>query len=401
MPWLRVKNLTLDWLVFDGVLGLVPENSTRTVFVRVAEVEALRTSLVILQEQKKIEFNVFNTLEIEDDDAEYVTLADIKKLISEAIIDAGAAATSGIFILRPGSPTIYPANIIFNNWSDLYTRLALNGGGIVIIDDSLQPGIPIEFPAGTYDLSGVYLEGYGSGQPTVLIKDGFILSNNSFRTRNLNLLFNNSSDFLTINGSADGLLQFIDSKVTMLSTGDLLHKVAGSTGSAEIILEGSIINSAASTGYSINIDGGEIVQLSATRCSRLFNNAVTGSGDIDAIRDLNSLLSKSHSTFTGTITISLCTGITRRYGIQLIGSKDSLNRIFSTPEQFIHDSLLGETIVIHHNGRKLKQSTTGSVVEGEYIPFESGGAGTGYDSIYFLAFTPNFLSNLEADYLPA
>lgn len=400
MPWLRVKNLTQDWIVFDGVLGLVPMDGIRTVFVKVEQVENLRTSLVSLQEQGLIEFNVFNTAEIEDDDAEYVTLADIKRLISDAIVAAGST-TAGLFILRPGAPVTYPTNIIFTSWASLYPRLLANGGGIVILDDSLTPGSPISLPAGSYDLSGVFFEGFGSGQPTLKIEDGFLLAGKTFQARNLNLLFDNSSDFITVGGAAKGFLQFINSKITMLSTGSLLYKAAGSTGTAELILEGSLVNPATSTGFPLKVDSGEIVEISATRCSRLASNTVTGAGDVDAIRDLNSLISRVHAGLTGTITTVLCTGVTRKYGIQLIGSRNSLNRIFFIPEYYTHDLFLGETVVIHHNGRKLRQSPTGSITDGEYMPFESGGLGTGFDSVYFLSFSPNSLSDLEADYLPA
>lgn len=399
MPWLRVKNLTQDWIVFDGVLGLVPMDGIRTVFVKVAQVEDLRTSLVSLQEQGMIEFNVFNTLEIEDDDAEYVTLADIKRLIDDATSSLGAA-TSGIFILRPGAPISYPANVVFTSWASLYPKLLQTGGGIVIVDDSLVPGSTISLPAGSYDLSGVLFEGFGSSQPTLKIEDGFTLLGKTFKARNLNLLFDNSTDFITVDGSTNGLVHLINNKVTMLSTGALLYKALGSTGTAEFILEGSLVNPATSTGFPLKVDSGEIIEVSATRCSRLSSNTVTGAGDVDAIRDLNSLVSRIHAGLTGTITTVLCTGITRKYGISLIGTKNSLNRLFFVPDSYNHDLLLGETIVIYHNGRKLRQSSTGSVLEGEYTPFESGGSGTGFDSIYFLAFSPNSLSNLEADYLP-
>lgn len=399
MPWLRVKNLTKDWIVFDGVLGLVPMEGVRTVFVKVEQVENLRTSLVSLQEQGMIEFNVFNTLEIEDDDAEYVTLADIKRLISDAI-GATGSATAGFFVLRPGSLVTYPTNIVFPTWASLYPQLLANGGGIVIVDDSLTPGATIPIPAGSYDLNGVILEGFGNSQPTVKIDNGVSFTSSSFRATNLNLLFDNSSTLINVSGSQDSFVQFINSKITMLSTGDLLRKVSGSTGLADVVLEGSIVNPSVSTGYLLRVDSGEIAEISATKCSKLSTNSVAGLGDIDAVRDTNSVVSRSHAALLGSITVTLCTGVTRKYGIQLSGVKNSNNRLFFTTDNYIHDSLLGETIVVHHNGRKLRQSL-GDVVSGEYIPFESGGLGTGYDAVYLLAFSPNSHSNLEADYLPA
>jgi hypothetical protein len=403
MPWLRVKNLTLDLIAFDGVLGIVLPDSTRTIFVRVAEVEALRTSLVLLQEQHKIEFNVFNTPEIEDDDAEYVTLADIKRFIAEAISAVpGASGASGIFILRPMATTVYPDNIVFADWATLYTRLVASGGGIVIIDDSLDPGSAIHIPSGTYDLRGVFIQGLGSSQPTVIFDNGVAIIGRTLRIQNINLLCDTSGDLVSVVGVSNGLVHLIHSKVTMLSTGHLLSKLSGSTGLAEIVLENSIINAATSSGHPVYSGTGEIVQLSATKCSRVFPNSLSGSGDIDAVRDLNSVVSRTHGLLFGQLTLTLCTAASRKYGIPLLGLRNSINKVFLVPDVFVHDLILGETIVVHHNGRRLKQATTGTPSEGgEYYPFESGGPGTGYDSVYLLGFTPNQFSEIEADYLLA
>lgn len=83
-----------------------------------------------------------------------------------------------------------------------------------------------------------------------------------------------------------------------------------------------------------------------------------------------------------------------RQGIYLIGSQDNVNRIFTTPDKFIQGSLGGNIfkILIRHNGRDL--------VEGiDYIVSESGGAGTGYDTIIFISLTPKPNSVIVADYV--
>jgi hypothetical protein len=401
MPWLRVKNLTLDLLAFDGVLGVVLPDSTRTVFVRVSEVEALRTSLVILQTQGRIEFNVFNTTEIEDDDAEYVTLADIKRFIADAVSSAGSG-NSGIFILRPGATVTYPTNVVFSDWASLYARLEANGGGIVIIDDSLAPGSAVYVPSGLYDLRGVYIQGLGSSQPTVVFESGVQLVGRTLRIQNINLLCDIDDDLVAVDGAENGLVHLIHSKITMLSSGHLLSKMAGSTGTAELILESSSINPATGTGHPVYVGSGEIVNISATKCSRVFPNSISGSGDIDSVRDTNSVVAKTHGDLSGLLTLTLCTAAARKYGIPLLGPRNGENRVFSVPDPFVHDIVLGETIVVHHNGRRLKQSLIGSVDDGgEYYPFESGGSGTGYDSICFLSFTPNIFSELQSDYMLA
>ena len=69
-------------------------------------------------------------------------------------------------------------------------------------------------------------------------------------------------------------------------------------------------------------------------------------------------------------------------------------RIFTTPDIFINGTLFGNEfhILLRHNGRVL--------VDGkDYILSESGGAGTGYDTIIFTAFSPRPRSQLFADYV--
>ena len=83
-----------------------------------------------------------------------------------------------------------------------------------------------------------------------------------------------------------------------------------------------------------------------------------------------------------------------RQHIELVGTKDNVNRIFTTPDVFVNGTFFGHEfhILLRHNGRVL--------VDGkDYILSESGGAGTGYDTIIFTAFSPRPRSQLFADYV--
>lgn len=84
-----------------------------------------------------------------------------------------------------------------------------------------------------------------------------------------------------------------------------------------------------------------------------------------------------------------------KQGIMLLGVKDNVNRVFTTPDKFINGSFGNNDfrILIKHNGRDL--------VEGiDYFVAESGGPGTGYDTIV-LCFSPKPRSVLVADYVVA
>lgn len=84
---------------------------------------------------------------------------------------------------------------------------------------------------------------------------------------------------------------------------------------------------------------------------------------------------------------------TFQQGVSLIGTKDGSNRVFMTPDYFINGAYENNTfkILVKHNGRDL--------VEGaDYFVAESGGAGTGYDTIV-LCFAPTTDSVLVADYV--
>jgi hypothetical protein len=64
---------------------------------------------------------------------------------------------------------------------------------------------------------------------------------------------------------------------------------------------------------------------------------------------------------------------TRVCGITLIGAIDKINQVFTTPTYFLHE-IGGRSIQVYYNGQRLLDPD-------DYIPSESGGAGTGYDTI--------------------
>lgn len=82
-----------------------------------------------------------------------------------------------------------------------------------------------------------------------------------------------------------------------------------------------------------------------------------------------------------------------KQGVALLGVKDNNNRVFTTPEKFIN-SVFGNNsfrILIKHNGRDLVETI-------DYFVAESGGLGSGYDTI-ILTFSPKPRSILVADYV--
>ena len=79
--------------------------------------------------------------------------------------------------------------------------------------------------------------------------------------------------------------------------------------------------------------------------------------------------------------------------IDLIGIKDGVNRIFMTPDFFINGLFDSNefSVEIRHNGQTLVEDIN-------YILSESGGVGTGYDTIT-LNFAPIDGDTLVADYV--
>lgn len=85
-----------------------------------------------------------------------------------------------------------------------------------------------------------------------------------------------------------------------------------------------------------------------------------------------------------------------RNEIELIGATNSSNTTFMIPggEKFIDGDYEGNEfhIIVEHNGRRLIQDI-------DFIIQESGGVGTGYDTIKIISFVPNYKSKLITDYV--
>lgn len=78
----------------------------------------------------------------------------------------------------------------------------------------------------------------------------------------------------------------------------------------------------------------------------------------------------------------------------LIGVRNDSNRVFFTPEKFLNGPFVtGDQFHIHikHNGKDLYENI-------DYTIGESGGSGTGYDTINFISIVPNTHSLLKATY---
>jgi len=82
--------------------------------------------------------------------------------------------------------------------------------------------------------------------------------------------------------------------------------------------------------------------------------------------------------------------------VPLEGAKDGVNRIFTVPDKFINGPFGNNDfrILVRHNGRVL-------IAGCDFTITESGGPGTGYDTLTFTTFTPNSSSELIADYVIA
>jgi hypothetical protein len=82
-----------------------------------------------------------------------------------------------------------------------------------------------------------------------------------------------------------------------------------------------------------------------------------------------------------------------RVGQHLIGAKDGVNVTYTTPggELFVHNlPFIG--IAVYYNGSRL------TLLE-DYVVVESGGAGTGYDTVFLLVPPPVSNDRLFADYI--
>lgn len=83
--------------------------------------------------------------------------------------------------------------------------------------------------------------------------------------------------------------------------------------------------------------------------------------------------------------------------INMIGTKNSINRTFTTPDKFLNGLFTeGSFFHIHvkHNGKDLYEGI-------DYTISESGGPGTGYDTINITSFAPKKKDQLKATYAVA
>lgn len=82
--------------------------------------------------------------------------------------------------------------------------------------------------------------------------------------------------------------------------------------------------------------------------------------------------------------------------ISLVGARDGVNRIYKvpTPDKFINGIFQNSefNISVHHNGKLLEQGI-------DFIVAESGGNGSGYDSVIFTNYSPIARSRLLASYV--
>lgn len=84
----------------------------------------------------------------------------------------------------------------------------------------------------------------------------------------------------------------------------------------------------------------------------------------------------------------------QRFNVELLGVKNDVNLTFTTPDKFLHGTYYGAEpqIQLMHNGRRL--------IEGDdFTVSESGGVGTGFDTITMVSFAPSSRSRLIADYV--
>jgi len=79
----------------------------------------------------------------------------------------------------------------------------------------------------------------------------------------------------------------------------------------------------------------------------------------------------------------------RVYNVSLLGVKNGVNLVFTTPDDFVNVAS-GETIQVYYNGQRLLESE-------DYMISESGGMGSGYDTVTMLV-APKIDDKLTADY---
>lgn len=82
-----------------------------------------------------------------------------------------------------------------------------------------------------------------------------------------------------------------------------------------------------------------------------------------------------------------------RENVALVGAQDGINLVYTIPDLAVH-SPPGPQVKVYRNGQRLLPGAGN-----DYLVTESGGVGTGYDTIIFTADPPVSGENLWADYL--
>jgi hypothetical protein len=83
-----------------------------------------------------------------------------------------------------------------------------------------------------------------------------------------------------------------------------------------------------------------------------------------------------------------------KQGIGLIGTKNGVNKVFTTPDLFLNGNIENNTfrITIRHNGVIQEQGI-------DFVVSEGAGPGTGFNTITFITFSPTTDSTLLANYV--
>lgn len=83
-----------------------------------------------------------------------------------------------------------------------------------------------------------------------------------------------------------------------------------------------------------------------------------------------------------------------KQGIDLVGTKNGVNKTFTTPDVFLNGNIDNNTfrITVFHNGVTQEQGV-------DFTVSESGGPGTGFDTVTFVTFAPESDSSLFANYI--
>lgn len=135
-------------------------------------------------------------------------------------------------------------------------------------------------------------------------------------------------------------------------------------------------------GGDIEVEGNSVSVEAATRNLNFDNAAVVNDGPNRVTVDLDASPGVP--------------GISRhRQFVELSGVQDGVNQVFTLPEVAVHNMPNGLQVKVYLNGLLLRPGSTR-----DYEVSESGGVGTGYDTVTFLnGLAPKARDSLWADYV--